>query len=570
MASAVDNTSYRSSDVVEPLRQAQDNRELLTMNSRLDVLQAILNALVEHEQRLLDALHEDGKCKAEGTMEFRATLTEVASVARQFKSWCKPRAVSDSARAPAAKVTSKPAARGVIAVVPFWTHPLLHAIVPLAAAVAGGNCVVLCLMHLSANMRAAIHNMVSDRLSRSVVAVIHSAAQLSESCPSVNLVWSSVSTNQFEAAIARVPQRQLTIRSNKVLPCPVVVDNEGLIATASKRILHAKFVNAGQHALAPTCIITLPHLKDKLIKQLRRDMHDMFTHNPQFSADYGRLISHELFMSIKMALIDETDVIRTFMVVNTKSGTMDSMDTSRADSQRPARGVVLEGGAWNDNRYISPTLVDVQDADSELLNTVLLGPVLPIVALPAEEVAEFLTDRLPFSMVYLFTKSQKLINSIAEALPSTLMMVNDTVHPYRAVSEHLSQALTFAYPNINVLFQQFTQPVPLLRHSVGWLARRLELRYRYPPYSSSGLGWAAWAYGWTSSGSLWSPSTTRTTFVSMLTAAAAVTAVVLRKRDVDVVDYLPSWTALTVSIPKAWAWLLTSKTSLIQHVRSSR
>ncbi|UYV65204.1 ALDH3A2 [Cordylochernes scorpioides] len=119
------------------------------------------------------------------------------------------------------------------------------------------------------------------------------------------------------------------------------------LATACRRIMWAKFLNAGQTCAAPDYILCTRPLQARLVDQARAVLQEFYGSDPHTSPDLGRIISDKHFKRLVRLL---------------------------------QSGSVAVGGDHNmEDRYIAPTiLADVTPADP-VMQEEIFGPILPIV-----------------------------------------------------------------------------------------------------------------------------------------------------------------------------------------------
>lgn len=72
---------------------------------------------------------------------------------------------------------------------------------------------------------------------------------------------------------------------------PVIVDSEVNIKVACRRIVLAKFLNAGQTCVAPDYILVHQSIKDDFVKKLIETIQSFYGDDAQISKDYSRIIN---------------------------------------------------------------------------------------------------------------------------------------------------------------------------------------------------------------------------------------------------------------------------------------
>ena len=115
------------------------------INFRKETLTKLLNALIIHENEIIDALYFDFKKPA-----FEAVLTETSYVISELKdtiknlnNWAKPRRVFPSLLNFPSKDYIYKEPYGKVLIISPWNYPFQLALCPLISAFAAGNQVVL-------------------------------------------------------------------------------------------------------------------------------------------------------------------------------------------------------------------------------------------------------------------------------------------------------------------------------------------------------------------------------------------------------------------------------------------
>ena len=76
---------------------------------------------------------------------------------------------------------------------------------------------------------------------------------------------------------------------------PCLVDETANIEVAAKRIVFGKFMNAGQTCVAPDYIYCHKSIKDKLIKELKKQIILQYSVDPLSNDNYPKIINKKQF-----------------------------------------------------------------------------------------------------------------------------------------------------------------------------------------------------------------------------------------------------------------------------------
>ena len=134
------------------------------------------------------------------------------------------------------------------------------------------------------------------------------------------------------------------------------------------------------------------------------------------------------------------------------------------------------------NRLIAPTVIDHVAPDSELLTREIFGPILPMVEFDdIEEVVAYLHEREKPLALYYFTNSRRRARYLLRHTSSGGACVNDTLMhvangnlPFGGVQNS----------GIGRYHGRYSYETFSHRKAVLVSSRRLDLAFKYPPYSA--------------------------------------------------------------------------------------
>ena len=94
---------------------------------------------------------------------------------------------------------------------------------------------------------------------------------------------------------------------------PCIVDQTANIKLAARRIVFGKYLNCGQTCVAPDYIYCHRSIKDKLVKEVKKQIRRQYGKEPLLNADYGKIINEKHFDRI-LGLIDKEKLERKSVV----------------------------------------------------------------------------------------------------------------------------------------------------------------------------------------------------------------------------------------------------------------
>lgn len=346
--------------------------------AQLNVLKA---AIKRHEQMILDALQKDlGKSNFESfATEVGLVYGEIDHVLKHLQEWMRSKRVATPLTffPSTSKIHYDPL--GTVLIISPWNYPFNLAIMPLVAAMAGGNTVILKPSELATETEIIINTIIAETFEPEYIATVNGSGQL---------VSHMIETHHFDhifftgstavgKKIMQAAAKQLspvTLELGGKSPC--IVAEDASISFAAKKIAWSKWINAGQTCVAPDYLLVHERVKDKLVQQLIAVTEKMFGKDPQQSPDYPRIINEKRWRTITGYLQE---------------------------------GNILYGGASDiADRYIAPTIIDHITAGDSLAQEEIFGPVLPIITYKNREEVLQWVEKNPYPLAcYIYTANKK-------------------------------------------------------------------------------------------------------------------------------------------------------------------
>lgn len=413
-----------------------------------------LEALIEENAReLSSALHEDlGKCSSESWItDLGLTLSSVRSMRKKLVRWTSPeRAGSPIALAPAQSfVVREPL--GVVLIIAPWNYPVQLTLMPLAAAIAAGNCAIVKPSEISAHTSRVLARLIPLYLDSKCVAVVEGGA----------VETTALLHEQFDhifytgsAAIGRIVMEAaarhltpVTLELGGKSPC--IVDESADIETAARRIIFGKFLNAGQTCIAPDYVLVHESREQELLGSLKTAITAFYGKDPRSSGDYGRIVNDRHFERLQALL---------------ESGEL-----------------VVGGELDRDTRYIAPTVLRNVPLDSQIMSEEIFGPILPVLRVPSMAAAVEVVNSRPKPLsLYLFSQSRQVERVILQNTSSGGVCVNTTL------LHHVNERLPFGGVGESGMgnyhgrfgFETFSHKRAVVRKPI-----RPEIPLAYPPYT---------------------------------------------------------------------------------------
>jgi aldehyde dehydrogenase (NAD+) len=421
--------------------------------ARLDAM------LAAEKDALAGALSADlGKSAFESELsEINFLKNEIAHVKKQLARWMRPEKASTPLAFQPGKSYVVREPLGVALIIAPWNYPLQLAVGPLIAALAAGNCAVVKPSEVAPHTSEILARLLPKYLDAEAVVVVQGG--VSETTVLLEQRFDHI----FYTGNGTVGRVVMTAAAKHLTPVtlelggksPTIVDATADINVAAKRIVWAKFFNAGQTCVAPDYILAERKIEPQLCDALKRTIRDFFGADARASKDYGRIINGKHHRRL-VAYLGE--------------------------------GEVVVGGQHDENeRFIAPTVLRDVKPDSPVMADEIFGPILPVLTVNSvNDAVAFVNARPKPLALYVFTGERGVAEEVLARTSSGGACVNDAV-VHLAIPElpfgGVGESGMGAYHGKSG-FETFSH-----RKSVLAKGSAMDLPLRYPPYDERKQTW---------------------------------------------------------------------------------
>lgn len=356
---------------------------------RIEQLKKLKAAIEQHEQEILDALYADMHKPAfeAFTSEVGVMYEEINYAIKHLKKWMKPKRVSTPLvlHPSRSKIVAEPL--GVVLIIGPWNYPFQLLLAPLVGAIAAGNCAVIKPSDNTPNTARVVEKIVTTTFDNRLVSVVLGPG--SEVGPMLieryrfDHIFFTGSPNVGKQIMSMASQHLTPVTLELGGKSPAIIHSDADLDVAVKRLVWAKFFNAGQTCVAPDYLLVHKHVKSRVVELAKRYIVEFYGKTPATSESLTHIVNQRRFNALLQYLSNGT--------------------------------VIHGGGSDAEKRFIEPTLLDNVSLDSSVMREEIFGPILPIVEYShIEEVVPIIRrNRYPLAL-YLFTKSHKVERFIIE------------------------------------------------------------------------------------------------------------------------------------------------------------
>ncbi len=380
------------------LRETFESGVTRALSWRISQLLALQSFLVERERDIAAAVHHDFRKSAAETFltETGFLRGEIRFALKHLASWMKPHRVSIPLIYQPAKASCSPEPYGVVLIIGAWNYPFNLSLAPLISAIAAGNCALLKPSEHAPRSSALIAEGVGRYLDQSAIRVVtggveEAKALLDERFGYIFYTGSPEVGREVMLAAAR-HLTPLTLELGGKSPC--IVEESADIRVAARRIVWAKFLNAGQTCLAPDYVLVHEHQEEELLHFMQEAITDFYGDEPRLSRDYPRIVNMNNFHRLKKLL--------------------------------DGSSVWFGGECDQGERYIAPTILRGVTSASPLMQLEIFGPLLPVIAYSdLSEALDFIRRQDEPLALYLFSSDQDVQERVVRNSRTGGVCIND-------------------------------------------------------------------------------------------------------------------------------------------------
>ena len=372
----------------------------LPVSFRIDALRRLYDAVSGSEKEIHDALRKDlGKSGFESYMcETGLVLEEISYMLKHVRRFAGEKRV----RTPLAQFLSrsykKPSPYGVTLIMSPWNYPFMLTHSPLVDALAAGNTAVVKPSAYSPNTSEVIRQILTKCFEPQYVSVVtggraENTCLLHEHFDYIFFTGSqSVGKEVMRSAADHLTP--VTLELGGKSPC--IVDQTANIKLAARRIVFGKYLNCGQTCVAPDYVYCHRSVRDRLIKEIVKQIRRQFGKKPLDNKNYGKIINEKHFDRI-LGLIDKEKV-------------------------------VFGGNSDRDALRIEPTVMDNVTFSDAVMQEEIFGPVMPILTFDSLDEVIRNVNAMPHPLaLYLFTSSKAAAKKVTARCGFGGGCINDTI-----------------------------------------------------------------------------------------------------------------------------------------------
>lgn len=393
-------TEQEIKDLVTRQRKYFQTGATLPVSVRVDALKRLYGVISGCEKEIHTALKRDlGKSGFESYMcETGLVLEEISYMLKHIHRFAREKNV----RTPLAQFHSrsfkKPSPYGVTLIMSPWNYPFMLTLSPLVDALAAGNTAVVKPSAYSPHTSDVILQILSQCFDPEYVAVV-TGGRAENTCllrEHFDYIFFTGSQSVGKEVMRNAAEHLTPVTLELGGKSPCIVDKSADIKLAARRIVFGKYLNCGQTCVAPDYIYCHRSVKDRLIKEVQKQIQKQYGKQPLRNPNYGKIINEKHFDRL-LGLIDKNKTVHG-------------------------------GGSDRHALRIEPTVLDNVTFADAVMQEEIFGPIMPILIFDNLDEAIRNINAMPHPLaLYLFTSDKAAAKKVTSRCGFGGGCINDTI-----------------------------------------------------------------------------------------------------------------------------------------------
>lgn len=370
-------------------------KNLLFRKQQLLKLEELLR---HHEDLLNEAIYKDFKKSAfqNYVSELSLLYHDIHDACKHMKQWASLQKVKTGSANFPAKSYIQPEPLGCVLVIGAWNYPYQLSFAPAIAAIAAGNTVIIKPSELPAHTSKVIAKLVNENFDPAFFYVVEGGIEETTELihQKFDKLFFTGSTHVGKIVYQAAAKNLVPVTLELGGKSPVFFTETGNLKTGIKRLVWAKFLNAGQTCVAPDYVLVHRSIKKDFLNALVNEIKAS-----DFSFKNGNYVQ----------IINEKNMQHIIRLID--------------KSKLYYGGNYEEGG-----RYVEPTILSDIDFDHPIMEKEIFGPILPIIEYDDinKAIAYVKSQSKPLAC-YVFSNNSMLINKVLHELSFGGGAINDAL-----------------------------------------------------------------------------------------------------------------------------------------------
>lgn len=393
-------TEQEIKDLVTRQRKHFQTGTTLPVSARVAALRRLYAAISSNEKEIHNALKKDlGKSGFESYMcETGLVLEEISYMLKHVQRFASEKRVHTPLAQFHSRSYQKPSPYGVVLIMSPWNYPFMLTLSPLVDALAAGNTAVVKPSAYSPHTSEVLEKILSQCFDPQYVAVV-TGGRAENTCllkEHFDYIFFTGSQAVGKEVMRNAAEHLTPVTLELGGKSPCIVDQTADIKLAAKRIVFGKYLNCGQTCVAPDYIYCHIAVRDKLIKEVQKQIQKQYGKQPLRNPNYGKIINEKHFDRI-LGLIEKKKVVH--------------------------------GGNFDRKTLrIEPTVLDHVTFQDAVMQEEIFGPVMPILTFDNLDEVIRNINAMPHPLaLYFFTSDKAAAKKVTSRCGFGGGCINDTI-----------------------------------------------------------------------------------------------------------------------------------------------
>ena len=367
---------------------------------RINTLKKLKNVLKENEQELYTAIYTDFKKSKFETYisEIALIYNELNDAIKNLKRWSNQKKVRTNLANFPAKSYIIPEPLGTVLVISAWNYPYQIALIPVISAIAAGNTVVLKPSEIPNNTSSILAKIINNNFDANHFTVVEGSVETTKEL--LQQKWDKIfftgSTNVGRIVYKAAAENLTPVTLELGGKSPTFIFKDCDIKLTAKRIVWAKFLNAGQICIAPDYLLVEKEIEKQLLAALKSEIEIAYPINNTINENYVQIINDAHF--------------------------------ERLSNLIPKEKIYFGGEKNASERIILPTILQNISFEDPIMKDEIFGPLLPVISFEnLDKVIEKVKEREKPLALYVYSKNKKIIRKILHEISFGGGAVNESL-----------------------------------------------------------------------------------------------------------------------------------------------
>ena len=424
---------------------------------RKEQLLRLKNILTSNMPKLEEAIFLDFKKSAfeNYLSEFSFIFKEIDDALQNLEDWSKTKSVKTNLASMPAKSYIYPEALGVALVIGAWNYPYNLSLCPAIAAMAAGCTVVLKPSELPVHTSKLMAELINSNFAKEYFYVVEGGINETSELlkQKFDKIFFTGSTQVGKIVYKAAAENLIPVTLELGGKSPAIFDESANFEISIKRLVWAKFLNAGQTCVAPDFVYVPTQKKQEFLQILKKQIQEQ-AHSIE-NKNYVQIINSRNFERL-IKLID------------------------------PNKTIV--GGNYNTaERSIEPCVLDNVQWSDPVMQEEIFGPILPILYYEKlEDIIQVLQQKEKPLALYIFSENKTVVEQLLTQISAGGACVNDAImhlaNPHLPFGGVGSSGIGSYHGEAG--FKAFSHYKSVLKKNTYF-----ELNLKYHPYTEQKLKW---------------------------------------------------------------------------------